>query len=347
MAEVNDTVQDLIAQQTDSARPAQSISGATDKISLSLTGQMDMAWENAAFQDRDQTLTMLETEVDRFNQFQTIAPTYYIEVPYNINGHITHYPGTINDENSPTGVSNDTNDDAFGMSEITVSYSAVANNEVADTVRSLPYADATYLAAEFTANDPETHQKVYGVDVNINLTNDGSISANASIRDGGVTFTGVVDDLFGMAQNVGWPKYSDTSAASVDDVIQFDRSQEDTLAAGITGDELFTHFSNTNNNVVGALENDINDMGNIVSSYEIHFNDFAPDVDNNLTQWAKANYVNDTNDPLSEGERIVTVTPKAYEVTVEVAGTAGGAQTYTMVNDFVYGILVQASPAEN
>lgn len=336
MADVNDVTPNLATENTNDVTRPPVITGINH---LKLTGQLDILHDNITTADRNASLTMASNDVGREIGVQTLQPIYYIRIPHNINSAIQFHTGDTNDaqrsEAPGETFSSDSNDDSWEMSAITVLWND--GDSTAGHVRSLPYADATNKVAEFTVQDPSNLSKVYGLDLQIVLGNDGAITSNASLNDS-TAFTGVIDDNFQLAQNAYWP-FNDGTNININNAgeSRLNNNEEDRLAATITSTQILTHFTATGD--ISGIESDVNDMNNILNGYQISFEAQAADTDSNLSKFGQGKYVNDAT-LFTTGERIVASQPQLYTVTLN-ATLLGGGTEYTLVNDYVYGVLEQ------
>lgn len=296
----------------------------SNTIGLSLEGSMSITHTDLEVNDESNDLEMTEITTDRQYGFATLRPTYYIKAKYDINNHVTFQPGPqgcdANDPNSAIG-----NDDSWGLSAITITDTDPANSGVF-VEYGLPRADATYDVASFTVNDPTgTRSKEYTVDLRIQLANDGSVHANASLPDA-ASFTGVVDDDYHLAQEAYWPTNGHVAPSAPG------ANDDDVLAATITSAEVATHFSTE----MGLMESDINDQSNVLSQWTISVSQIDNHPGSTLSQYGQVN--NRTSDTLFvEGAKVVAQTPKEYHV--KVAIEHGNVES--LVKENVYGILEQ------
>jgi len=90
---------------------------------------------------------------------------------------------------------------------------------------------------------------------------------------------------------------------------------------------------------MSAVESDINDLNDVIDSWELQFSEIAFDPTSNLSQYGQANNRNSSSLFVS-GARIVANSPALYAVEVVVDYNDNNNNTL-LVNDYVYGILEQ------
>ena len=334
MATINDTVADVIAASNN-----QTTDVSTGNLGLSIPGTFTLTHDgDLSIDNENGTLTMDQDTIDRQYGYSTLEPTYYIKIGHDINSEIRFESGG-NDSTDPDFQ----NDDAWGTAGFTVESSNAATRSAAGYADelSLPRGVYTDNVGVFTLTDlldtPQT--KTYGVNLTINLENDGTVSANAALNDSD-PFSGFAPDVFQLAQTAFWP-YIDGSG-NTQTVNNSERggatqqNDDDILVASITSANVESHFA-TN---IAAIEDDINDhnSGNVVSSWSISVSEVVNHPNNNLSRYAQVNNINDTN-IFSVGDQVVISSPADYQVTLTAAG--GSANGEDIVNEKVYAILHQ------
>lgn len=297
-------------------------------LGLSLDGSFTMDWTNIVVNDEDDELQMSEVTQNRQTGFNTLEPAYYIKVQYDLNSAVEFNAGPTNDE---TGV-DATNDDSWSLPQIDFDSETGTND--ADATYRLPMARYTSHVGAMTVSDPTGRSKEYGVDLTINLENDGTVSGNASLNDE-TTFTGLVDDVYQLAQDAYWDVLGEGGAPQPPE-----KNDEDLLAATINPARITTHFAAA----LAHIENDVNDTnttGNVLNSWFIQLAAVPHHPGSNLSQFGQVNNVNDDTTLFATGSKIVINSAQQYNVTVtREAGRDAGVST--MVDDYVYGIIEQS-----
>lgn len=316
MATINDTTPNLIANDTTETTPFYLNDSSTE--SLVLAGSLSVAVKDITVADESNDITLAEVTNDRFVSFNTKTPTYYIKVTDNINSYIGFNAGANDATDSSLS-----NDDAWSMSPISLSSASVTPSEMV-----LPHADKTMTVAQFTANDisGEDREKTWDVELNVVLDNQGAISANASLGNSD-SFTGLAAEDEQLAQHAYWPGVDATPGEP-------DKDAGDILAATISASQIESHFSAN----MRAVESDINDLNNVVESWDLDFDAVAFDPSSNLSQYGQSNN-RDSPSLFVSGARIVANTAALYAVEVNV--DYGSGNNTLLVNDYVYGILEQ------
>lgn len=322
----NDTTNDAAAAATNTAEINVYLNDS-GTLGLSLDGTFAMDWTNIVVNDEDDELQMSQATTNRQTGFNTLEPAYYIKVQYDLNGAVEFNPGPTNDE---TGVVA-TNDDSWSLPRIDFDSRSGTND--ADATYKLPMARYTSHVGAMTVSDPTGRSKAYGVDLTINLENDGTVSGNALLNDE-TTFTGLVDDVYQLAQDAYWDVLGEA------DVDPPGKNDEDLLAATINPERITTHFATA----LAHIENDVNDTnsnGNVLNSWAIQLAAVPHHPGSNLSQFGQVNNVNDGSTLFATGSKIVINSAKRYTVTVtREAGRDAGVST--MVDDYVYGIIEQS-----
>jgi hypothetical protein len=311
----NDTTPNVIANDTNTTSPLY-LNDNGGLQSLTLGGALSMTISEPTVNDESNDILIGKVGNDRFTSFKTKTPTYYIKIQHNINGHVGFNAGA-NDATCDALQ----NDDAWSLTAFSLSD---ANDTGSNTVYELPAANKTMEVAMFTANDEQGNSKEWGVNLNVVLTNDGSMSGSASLAHEN-DFSGLIVENIQLAQEAYWP----LNGANQPTV---DPTDGDILAATITGNDVKDHFAANMN----AVEQDVN--MNVVDAWTLSFNEIALDPSSNLSQYGQANNVNDVT-LFPTGARIVAETPHDYSVTVTVAYGTGNSTV--LVNDKVYGIVEQ------
>jgi hypothetical protein len=317
MATINDTTPDAIATETCDTTPYYLNDGTTE--SLALAGSLIVTVKDINVNDESNDITLAQVTNDRFLSFNTKTPTYYIKVAHDINSEIGFNVGA--NDSTDDSLSND---DAWSMNAITLNSSTSTASEML-----LPWADKTMTVARFTANDisGENREKTWDVELNIVLGNDGAISANASLSNS-ESFTGLAAENDQATQHAYWPGVDATPSEPT-------KGEGDILAATISSTQIESHFAAN----MSAVESDINDLNDVIDSWELQFSEIAFDPTSNLSQYGQANNRNSSSLFVS-GARIVANSPALYAVEVVVDYNDNNNNTL-LVNDYVYGILEQ------
>ena len=326
---INDTDPLVIDAETN-----QSGGVSSGNLGLSIPGNFTLT-HDGTLEVTDQTgsLQMNQDTVDRQYGYSTLEPTYYIKIGHNINNQIIFEAGGNDSSDQEFG-----NDDAWGTAGFSVLSSNAANRLAAGypDELSLPRGVYTDNVGVFTLTDlldtPQT--KTYGVNLTINLQNDGTVSANAALNDD-TDFTGFAPDVFQLAQTAFWP-YDDVNGVTQGAGRSTDQNDDDILLATIENANIQSHFA-TN---IAYMENDINDhnSGNVVTEWEIQVTAVANHPNNNLSRYAQGNNINDKN-IFSVGDQVVIDSPANYSVTLNAVN--GSAEGEKIVDEKVYAILHQ------
>lgn len=326
MASLNDIDPNLISDDSAVTNSPQRTNDSSTNTGLLLDGSFTASLNEVNVCDHDESVQMAVATNDRFQQFITKTPTYYIKVNHDLNSHCSFNPGTGggNDELD----SSLANDDAWALTAVNINHDDVG---VDVQEKFFPYGSTTVQAGEFTATDLTGRSETWTIDLAISLENDGAISSNASLS--GVTqFWGLVNDDFQTAQEAYWP----TDGANVPSVAD---SDGDILAAKLEKTTVESDMADS----LAAAESDVNDVSNVVASWSISIDAVDFDATSNLTQYGKANNVNTQNDGtytenlFNTGDMIVAATPQIYNV---VLNTDSNGEV-NLVNDYVYGIVIQ------
>jgi hypothetical protein len=332
MATTNDTVVGTASGAFDSSDPGSYLNDGASVTGLELNGTMSVTTRDLMVNDESGSLQMLESTVDRLYGFPTLTPTYYIKVATDINASVTFQPGPQGCDANDDVTHLLGNDDAWGMSAITIN-DTYADSQSLSVTKLLPDINYTKNVATFTVNDPTGRSKDYNVQMNIVVNDQGDTpTASASLPDT-EGFTGVVEDVYQLAQHAYWPGVdanpSLTSANSNDD---------DVLAATITSAQVDTYFTDVSS-AMNDMESDITAGGAVLQSWSITINAHDNEPGNALSQYAQSHDINDTT-LFAPNARIVAKTPALYTVQLTIEGGTDTG-THTMVNDNVYGILEQ------
>jgi len=313
---INDTTPDVIANDTNTTSPLY-LNDSGGLQSLTLGGALSMTISEPTVNDESNDIVIAKVGTDRFTSFKTKTPTYYIKIQHNINGHVGFNAGANDATCDGLG-----NDDAWSLAAFSLSD---ANDTGSNTAYELPAANKTMEVAKFTANDEHGNSKEWGVNLNVVLTNDGTMSGTASLAHEN-DFSGLIVENIQEAQHAYWP-LNGVNAPNLPG-----KEEGDILAATITSNDVSNHFSANMN----AVEQDVN--MNVVDAWTLSFNEIALDPNSNLSQYGQANNVNDAT-LFPTGARIVAETPHDYSVTVTV--NYDNNNNTVLVNDKVYGIVEQ------
>lgn len=334
MAEFNDITPTTIGNDAAVTASPSRTSDAT-LTSLLLTGSLDATFNSVTVLDYNDSASIAQVTNDRFQDFITKTPTYYIKVEHDINQHCFFRPGTGggNDELDDSR----TDDDAWRLASFQVNdqTDGIENENNLAATRFLPYGGTTIDAGVFTATDGIGQSKEWTIKLAIDLQCDGAISANATL-DGDTRFWGFVNDDFQLAQHAYW----NTTGAVAPSVPN--QGEGDILAAQLTKSTVENLMANN----MALAENDVNDVGNVVDTWKISFDAVPFDSLSNLSQYGQSNNVNPSgiapgdyvNDLFAQGDRIVASQPKLYPVTISTAQNG----EVVLVNDYVYGIVQQS-----
>jgi hypothetical protein len=311
---------------------------------LTLTGVLTVETNDPSFTGWNDNALLLEESEDRLTGFSTTAaPTYYIEVEYNINSKVNVRAATgAND-----GESADTSpDDSWSLGEISLS------NTDGYTGIKLPTTSIASVAVAVVDayNDSDTNPKLasFPLTMAVNHANDGEITATMGNFSGAELLHSRDDDVT-KAQYVYWEISAPTPADALgpggtyrlggntqnDGILT--QNDPDELSADINASNLDSFYAAP----MAAVKNSFERNGLV--SWNLVINDVAHDTNSNLSKWARsvadAGANNANNDPFTAGDKIVASSPATYGITFD--DNAG--VTHTLANSVVHGIVKQSA----
>jgi hypothetical protein len=313
---------------------------------LTLTGVLTVETNDPSFTGWNDDALLLEESENRITSFSTTsAPTYYIEVVYDINSKVNVRSATgVNDGAS----ADDDNDDSWSLAEISVS-----NTDGYNSINLPTTAVAGVAVASVDAyNDNSANPKLgsFPLTMDVNHASDGAITATMSNFSGSEIIHSRDDDVT-KAQYVYWQINPSAPAAGALGPEGTYRLGGNTQNDGVLGqndpDELSAIINAANLNSfyatpMAAVVTEFDRNG--LDSWTLTINDVAHDTNSNLSRWARsvadtgANNAN--NDPFNDNDKIVASSPATYGITF----TDNDGVTHTLANDVsVYGVVKHAS----
>lgn len=250
-----------------------------------------------------------EFTADRDAATASQAYVYYIMADFDINGSITH------EASGAAGA-----DDSWSMSAIDIRSATATNPQL-----SLPSASGVSVPAGLiTALDTDgSTAGTFAVSMSVDLSDQGALSATASISGADVTSSATAEDVL-KAQVVQW-QVNGAAAPSVD------ATTADQLTDVLQASELATQYSAE----LAAIEAAY--TLNVVASWSIAISAIAQTTNNVLSKHARNLNKTDAN-VFAAGAKIVASDTAAFSV--EIADYLGAA--VAVASGTVYGVVQQS-----